>query len=99
MNALSMIIAAALMASPAPVQWKAPTAGIPRLPNGKPNLAAPVPKTAEGRIDITGLWKPMGGHIGDIARDIKNENVPYQPWAKALYDERRANNSQFDPTA
>ena len=38
-------------------QWlNHPTAGIPRLPNGKPDLNAPAPKTAEGRPDLSGIF-------------------------------------------
>ena len=33
-----------------------PTAGIPRLPDGKPNLAAPAPRTADGKPDLSGIW-------------------------------------------
>jgi hypothetical protein len=33
-----------------------PTPGIPRTPDGKPNLAAPAPKAAGGRPDLSGLW-------------------------------------------
>ena len=32
------------------------TPGIPRLPDGKPNLTAPAPRTAEGKPDLTGVW-------------------------------------------
>jgi len=97
MNVLFII--AALMSSPPAAQWKHVTPGIPRLPDGKPNLSAPAPKTPDGRPDITGLWKPGAGYIGNIAKDIKPEDFPFQPWAKALYTERRASNSKDDPTA
>ncbi len=30
------------------------TPGTPRLPDGKPNLAAPVPRTADGKPDLSG---------------------------------------------
>ena len=36
---------------PATGQWlKYPTPGIPRLPDGKPDLAAPTPRTADGKV-------------------------------------------------
>jgi len=38
-------------------QWiKYPTAGIPRLPDGKPNLSAPTPRMADGKPDFSGIW-------------------------------------------
>jgi hypothetical protein len=92
------IAAFAMSAMPA-AQWRQPMAGIPRLPNGKPNLSAPAPMRADGRPDITGLWKPAAGYVGDIAKGLQSGDVPFQAWAKALYDERRANNSKDDPTA
>jgi hypothetical protein len=50
---------AALLCGPAPLmaQWiKFPTAGVPRLPDGKPNLAAPAPRTGDGKPDFSGMW-------------------------------------------
>jgi len=42
-------------------QWlDYPTPGIPRLPDGKPNLSAPAPRTADGKPDLSGLWEPTG---------------------------------------
>ena len=32
------------------------TPGIPRLPDGKPNLSAPAPKTPDGKPDLSGIW-------------------------------------------
>ena len=38
-------------------QWlNYPTPGIPRLPDGKPNLSAPAPRTPDGKPDLYGLW-------------------------------------------
>ena len=43
--------AAGAWAATAPAQWiNYPTPGIPRLPNGKPDLAAPAPRTARGYV-------------------------------------------------
>jgi hypothetical protein len=98
MNVLLMIAAFIVTASPA-AQWRVRTPGIPRTPDGKANLSAPAPKTADGKTDITGLWRPAGGYVGNIARDLDPAQIPYQPWAAALFKERAANNSKDDPTA
>jgi hypothetical protein len=50
----------ALLAAPAFVraQWlNHPTPGIPRTPDGKPNLSARAPRAADGRPDLSGLWQ------------------------------------------
>jgi hypothetical protein len=98
MNVL-LIIAALMISKPPTAQWRYPTAGIPRTSDGTPDLSAPAPKTADGKTDISGLWKPGAGYVGNIAKDIKPEEVPYQPWAEALYKQRRETNSKDDPTA
>jgi hypothetical protein len=73
---------------PAAAQWldyKAP--GIPRLPDGKPNLAAPAPRTADGKPNLSGIWRGGGGRFDyDIAQGLKPEDI--QPWAEALRQER-----------
>ena len=83
-------------------QWlKVPTPGIPRLPNGRADLAAPAPRSADGRPSLAGLWKPAPSRlIGDIAAGLaKGESIPYQPWAEAVTKERAANLAKDDPTA
>ena len=50
------------LAAPALVraQWlNHPTPGIPRTPDGKANLSAPAPLTADGRPDLSGLWQTV----------------------------------------
>src|SRR5438132_80287 len=53
-------ILAIMLAAPAlQAQWlNYPTAGVPRLPNGQPNLSAPAPRTPDGKPDLSGLWEP-----------------------------------------
>ncbi|MSV34161.1 MAG: hypothetical protein EXQ47_00995 [Bryobacterales bacterium] len=55
MRKLAMILC--VMSVSLPAQWlKYPTAGIPRLPDGKPNLTAPAPRAADGKPDLSGIW-------------------------------------------
>src|SRR5258708_18008501 len=63
-------VGSALSPSPIAAQWlDYPTAGIPRTPDGKPNLSAPAPRTSDGKPDFSGLWeierKELGGEPGN----------------------------------
>ncbi len=101
MNGARTIVGAVLaMSVSAQAQWlNYPTAGVPRLPDGKPNLSAPAPRTADGKPDLSGIWQlqaecPPGGCPDYAAapefRDLGarlNGGLPYQPWAAALVKE------------
>src|SRR5215813_2897256 len=39
-----------------------PTQGIPRTPDGKPNLSAPTPRTPDGKPDLSGVWVVQGSN-------------------------------------
>jgi hypothetical protein len=69
-------------------QWlKYPTPGIPRMRNGKADLTAPVPKTPDGKPDLSGIWQTNSGAYNlDIASDLKPGDT--QPWAETLFRER-----------
>jgi len=41
-------------------QWPSyPNPGVPRTPDGKPNLSAPTPRTTDGKPDLTGVWQTV----------------------------------------
>jgi hypothetical protein len=58
-------------------QWLGqPTAGLPRTPDGKPNLTAPPPRTPDGKPDLSGLWaKTSPKYARNVAADLKPEEV------------------------
>ena len=63
-------------------------AGIPRTPDGKPNLTAPPPRTPDGRPDLSGLWtKVSPKYARNIAADLKPDEI--QPWAREVVERRR----------
>ena len=71
-------------------QWlDLPTAGLPRLPDGKPDLTAPAPRTPDGKPDLSGLWNNDGGdrYNNNIAADLATSDVA--PWAHALFMKRQ----------
>jgi hypothetical protein len=89
----AVLVTAALVLTCAPVQaqWaRVPLRDIPRTADGKPNLTAAAPRTADGRPDLSGVWSAPPAYLRDLAKDLKPGEVEFQPWAKAVYDERAA---------
>ncbi len=82
------------------LQWQGyPTPGIPRSPDGKPNLSAPPPRTADGKPDLSGIWQSTRPRFNISSGMKAGKTVPFQPWAKEVFDERTRNNSKDDPGA
>jgi hypothetical protein len=79
-------------------QWlHYPTPGIPRNPDGSPNLTAPAPKTADGKPDLSGIWRaPEDKYFRDLGTGTPG--VPMHPWAAALFKERKENLEKGHPS-
>jgi hypothetical protein len=96
----AVITTALLFVAAAQAQWlKFPTAGVPRTPDGKPNLSAPAPKQPDGKPDFSGVWVTKAGYTGNIAKDLKPGELSMTPWAAALYKHRQETESREDPQA
>ena len=98
-TARATIAALVLLSSAVHAQWQNyPTVGIPRLPDGKPNLSAPTPRTADGRPDLSGIWD-VGNmlYFHDLATGLKPGDVEPTPWAAAIRKQRMERNHVDDP--
>ena len=61
-RALCVLALVAAVPTAITAQWpNYPTPGVPKTPDGKPNLTAPTPRTADGKPDLSGLWSRGGG--------------------------------------
>ena len=100
------LLALLLISVPAPAgaqgrQGNAPPINL-SAPPAPPAAAAPAPppRSATGRVLLAGssgargIWMPIfpfGGHLTPL------DQVPFQPWARAIYDDRLAH--QLEPHA
>jgi hypothetical protein len=104
-----LILLAALILLPVATsaQWLThPTPGIPRLPDGKADLAAPAPRTPEGVPDLSGFWSAdcfalsscwTQSRFFDIARGMAADDVAMTPWAAAIQKQREDRDHVDDP--
>src|SRR2546423_15611560 len=112
----AIIIVLMLSSITAHAQWsdyRAP--GIPRLPNGKPNLNAPAPRMADGKPDLSGVWDDRcytaecaqhGPAVGqrrvgffDLPQGLKPTDVAMTPGAAAIQPQPTGPDHVADHTA
>src|SRR5215472_5091474 len=99
MKTVRLVVTIAICATAILAQWlNYPTPGIPRTKDGKPDLSAPAPQIASGKVDLSGLYQANNArYFGNIAADFKPGELPIQPWAGALAKEREENFRKDDP--
>ena len=97
---IAFIPIALLLASAVSVWAQEDDPPIPRLANGTISLAP-----AEGDV---GMWTPAGlvqlaanpnatNGLNSLPENMDIDEVPFKPWARALYDYRQANFEKDDP--
>jgi hypothetical protein len=76
---------------------RVPDPRLPRAAGGRPNLRAPVPKTRDGKPDLSGIWQvATGKSLSNLAVD--GGEAPLQPGGAALYKERQAYEGKDRPS-
>src|SRR5262245_31797183 len=94
------IAACAFSATTAQAQWLTErTPGIPRLADGTANLAAPAPRGADGKPDLSGLWLPAlhPAQLLNVAADLEPADV--KAWATEAFIERMNDFGKDDPAS
>jgi hypothetical protein len=92
MRATRFAVLALLIAAPLSVraQWaNTPAPGVPRLADGKPDLAAPTPRASDGKPDLSGVWRASmasGKYVLRLGAD--QPEIPLTPAGRQLYDKR-----------
>jgi hypothetical protein len=104
--ALTVIVTT--LSSSLSAQWPLhQTPGVPKGPDGRPDLSAPAPRTADGKPDLSGMWmsRPIGQNVpgrpplasfGNAGIGLK-EDLPFQPWARELQKKRASQFSKDNP--
>src|SRR5262245_15570113 len=65
LRVVGLLVLCAAIVPPLSAQWPSyPTPGVPKLPNGEPDLNGPTPRTADGKPDLSGLWENGRGGGG-----------------------------------
>ena len=103
----SLGLAILFAVGPVRAQWlNYPTSGIPRLPDGRPDLSAPAPRLPDNKPDLSGLWQADCGvssgcwqqsRFFDLTSGLAPADVAMTTWATSVQKEREGRNDVDDP--
>ena len=104
LTGFALTLSAVLGGASVEAQWPRQESRLARGADGRVDLDAPARRTRDGRPDLSGVWEQyseweLPKYLLDIAADLKPEDVPLLPSARALLQYRRANNSAEHPGA
>lgn len=111
----TVVLAVLVAAAPIGAQWLTHSSfDVPRTRDGAPDLTAPAARTPDGKPDLSGVWQaerdPTGKpenveneifprYFGNVAKDLKAEEIVMQPAADKLFKERLQNQGKDAPEA
>lgn len=98
LNRTLLVVGAVMFVTTAgQAQWiTLKTPGLPRLPDGKPDLKAAAPRVS-GRPDLTGVWRFNGDpYTNNVTVDLKPDEI--NPSVVTLYKQRMEDLAKDDPS-
>src|SRR5437763_1627009 len=98
MKMISSMVLMFMMSAGASAQWiDYKWAGIPRTPDGKPNMKAAAPRGRDGKPDLSGLWHNVDvKYLNDLSSD--GIQIPFTPQGEAIYKQRLQANAKGRPS-
>src|SRR5262245_57124044 len=73
-----------------------PSAPTPRYPDGHPMLSAPPGKLGYWDAGTGSIYRKNGNNL---PTNLELDEIPFMPWARALYEVRQKEQSKSDPHA
>ena len=96
-NFVAVLVLILAASGAAQAQWEHATfPGTPHKPDGTVDLTAPVPRTKDGKVDLSGVWSAIDfSWVSDLPG--KGVTPPMTPAAAQIFDERLKSRGEHNP--